>query len=48
MRMTLTPEVVQEVSWGRDQGDIGRVKFKVGEERGLRWLSNLDYFQRRK
>jgi hypothetical protein len=24
---------VQEVSWGRDYGDIGRVKFKVGGDR---------------
>jgi hypothetical protein len=23
---------VQEVSWGRDRGDVGRVKFKVGDD----------------
>ena len=26
---------VQEVSWGRDRGDIGRVKFKVGDNNYL-------------
>ena len=26
---------VQNVSWGRDQGDIGRVKFKVGDNNYL-------------
>jgi hypothetical protein len=26
---------VQDVSWGRDQGDIGRVKFKVGDNNYL-------------
>ena len=26
---------VQEVSWGRDRGDIGRVRFKVGDDNYL-------------
>ena len=26
---------VQEVSWGRDRGDVGRVKFKVGDDNYL-------------
>ena len=35
---------VQEVSWGRDRGDIGRVKFKVGGDTYLMELVGSQQF----
>lgn len=35
---------VQEVSWGRDRGDVGRVKFKVGDDNYLMELIGSQKF----